>query len=129
MGTHVTAMEEPFTDRFEAGRLLAEELRDLAGSDAVVLGLARGGVVVAFALAQELGLSLAALIVLAVLIPTWKSSRRWAALGFLAIGAVVLKVLVPGLLSTVMNLDFAVSGLDLQVPRTGLEAFPPSTLS
>jgi predicted phosphoribosyltransferase len=45
-----------FTDRDHAGRALARELVALAGrDDVVVLGLARGGVPVAAAVARELG--------------------------------------------------------------------------
>jgi predicted phosphoribosyltransferase len=47
-----------FTDRREAGRLLARELEHERGTDAVVVGLARGGVVVAREVAIELGLPL-----------------------------------------------------------------------
>jgi predicted phosphoribosyltransferase len=52
-------MERRFTDRREAGRLLAEILRgyDLP-ADAVVLGLARGGVPVAYEVADALGLEM-----------------------------------------------------------------------
>jgi putative phosphoribosyl transferase len=48
-----------FHNRDEAGHLLAERLRKYSGQhDVVVLGLPRGGVPVAFAVAQELGLPL-----------------------------------------------------------------------
>jgi predicted phosphoribosyltransferase len=49
---------EPFRNRVEAGRLLAEELRDLCDRSAVVLGIPRGGVVVAAQLAEGLGCEL-----------------------------------------------------------------------
>ncbi len=48
----------PFADRLEAGRLLARELSNLAHEDATVIGLARGGVPVAFAVADRLNLPL-----------------------------------------------------------------------
>jgi predicted phosphoribosyltransferase len=52
-------MERQFTDRREAGRLLAEILnRYNLPADAVVLGLARGGVPVAYEVASALGLEL-----------------------------------------------------------------------
>lgn len=47
-----------FDDRADAGRRLAGRLRHLRGGDAVVAGLARGGVAVAFEVARELGLPL-----------------------------------------------------------------------
>jgi predicted phosphoribosyltransferase len=49
----------PFTDRVEAGRLLAKELSSRnIGENAVVLALARGGVPVGFAVADRLHLPL-----------------------------------------------------------------------
>lgn len=45
---------EPFADREEAGRLLAAELRQYRGQNAVVLGIPRGGVVVAREVARLL---------------------------------------------------------------------------
>jgi predicted phosphoribosyltransferase len=44
----------PFEDRVEAGRLLGGELARLPGKNPVVLGIPRGGLVVAHALAQVL---------------------------------------------------------------------------
>jgi putative phosphoribosyl transferase len=50
---------QPLVDRREAGRALAHELSRFAGrDDTIVLGLPRGGVVVAFEVAQALGLPL-----------------------------------------------------------------------
>jgi len=49
-------MEHAFPNRAEAGRLLAEKLVKYAGrDDVIVLGLPRGGVPVAFEVAQRLG--------------------------------------------------------------------------
>jgi putative phosphoribosyl transferase len=45
----------PFADRREAGRALGERLAGTVGEDAVVLGLPRGGVVVAAEVAVALG--------------------------------------------------------------------------
>src|SRR5216110_432739 len=49
-------MEHAFPNRTAAGRLLAEKLVNYAGrDDVIVLGLPRGGVPVAFEVAQRLG--------------------------------------------------------------------------
>lgn len=45
---------EPYTDREEAGRLLADELREYRGQKVVVLGIPRGGIIVAREIAREL---------------------------------------------------------------------------
>ena len=52
-----------FRDRREAGRKLAEALRELDPQDPVVLGIPRGGVVVADDVAKELGAPLEVLVV------------------------------------------------------------------
>lgn len=52
-----------FRDRIDAGEQLATRLSAYRGSDAIVLGMARGGVSVGFAVAMELQLPLVALVV------------------------------------------------------------------
>ncbi|MFC8683025.1 phosphoribosyltransferase [Microbacterium ureisolvens] len=52
-----------FADRWAAGRELAGHLAHWRGTDAVVLGIPRGGVVVAAAVADDLGLPLDAVVV------------------------------------------------------------------
>ena len=52
-----------FADRADAGRQLAAALESERGADAVVLGIPRGGVVVAAEVARALGLPLAAAVV------------------------------------------------------------------
>jgi len=47
-----------FTDRIEAGMLLAEKLKKYQGKPGVILAVPRGGVPVAYAVARELGLPL-----------------------------------------------------------------------
>src|SRR5436305_12886201 len=57
-------MERAFPNRAEAGRVLAEKLENYVGrSDVIVLGLPRGGVPVAFEVAQRLGAPLDVFIV------------------------------------------------------------------
>jgi len=50
----VSHSDEPFRDRREAGRLLSYELEDYHGQQTVVLGIPRGGVIVAHELARAL---------------------------------------------------------------------------
>lgn len=50
----VSRSSEPFRDRQEAGRLLAAELEEYRGKNAVVLGIPRGGVIVAREVARGL---------------------------------------------------------------------------
>jgi len=54
----------PFEDRWEAGVLLAEELREFRDDDPVVLGIPRGGLVIAHAVANALGASMDAVFAL-----------------------------------------------------------------
>lgn len=48
--------DESFADRFEAGKLLAEELKKSIPKEAVVLGIPRGGVVIAKEIAKVLSI-------------------------------------------------------------------------
>lgn len=74
-----------FTDRLDAGRKLAEPLREFADrSDAVVLALPRGGVPVGFALAQELRLPLDVFLVRKLGVP----GQEELAMGAVASGGV-----------------------------------------
>lgn len=69
-----------FTDRAEAGRRLADLLADLAGSDAVVVGLPRGGVPVAREVAQALKLPLDVIVVRKLGVP-WQPELGMGAIG------------------------------------------------
>jgi putative phosphoribosyl transferase len=50
----ISSSSEPFRDRYEVGQLLAAELRKLQGRNLIVLGIPRGGVIVARELAKTL---------------------------------------------------------------------------
>jgi predicted phosphoribosyltransferase len=85
-----------FKNRTHAGELLARALRPYAGrADAVVLGLPRGGVPPAFAIAQRLGIELDILLVRKLGLP----GHEEYAMGAVGSGGVrVLQPGVPGLL-------------------------------
>ena len=86
-------MNRPFSDRYEAGRVLAESLRGFAGrADVMVLGLPRGGVPVASEVARELGVPFDVFLVRKLGAPgrkswrwgrspregSWSSTMRWS---------------------------------------------------
>src|SRR5512133_2109965 len=74
-----------FKDRVHAGQYLAERLMRYAGvSDAVVLGLPRGGVVVAHEIAKKLGLPLDIFLVRKLGVPGYEE----LAMGAIASGGV-----------------------------------------
>src|SRR5258705_4248390 len=78
-------MERAFPNRAEAGRQLAEKLVDYAGrDDVIVLGLPRGGVPVAYEVAQRLGVPLDVFIVRKLGVPGFEE----LALGAIASGGV-----------------------------------------
>ena len=78
-------MEAPFANREEAGLRLAEALEEYAGrDDVIVLGLPRGGVPVAFVLAQRLRLPLDVFLVRKLGVPGFEE----LALGAIASGGV-----------------------------------------
>jgi putative phosphoribosyl transferase len=78
-------MEASFPNRAEAGRLLAEKLDKYAGRDDVlVLGLPRGGVPVAYEVAQRLGAPLDVFIVRKLGVPGFEE----LALGAIASGGI-----------------------------------------
>jgi predicted phosphoribosyltransferase len=76
-----------FRDRAEAGRLLAERLREYAGrDDVVVLGLPRGGVPVAYEVAKELDAPLAVFVVRKLGVP----GHEELAMGAIASGGLLV---------------------------------------
>lgn len=112
MGTH-------FTDREEAGRLLADALRQFRGRpDALLLGLARGGVPVAAAAAERLGLSFAALPVRKLGVP----GHGETAFGALAwSGGQVVRVLNRPFVEQLVELGIRPAALDEVELRERLE--------
>ncbi|MFJ8581507.1 phosphoribosyltransferase [Micromonospora sp. NPDC093277] len=86
-----------YRDRAEAGRMLAGRLTDLAGRpDVVVLGLVRGGVLVAQVIAERLGVPMDVLVVRKLGVP-WAPEVAYGALG--PGGVQVLNEMVAGRLS------------------------------
>jgi putative phosphoribosyl transferase len=78
-------METIFSNRAEAGQLLAEKLEKYAGrGDVIVLGLPRGGVPVAYEVARRLGVPLDVFIVRKLGVPGFEE----LALGAIASGGV-----------------------------------------
>lgn len=80
-------VRKAFHDRADAGRVLAAEVRELAGrGDVVVLGLPRGGVPVAHEVASALGVALDVLVVRKLGVP----GHRELAMGAIADGGAVV---------------------------------------
>jgi len=81
-------MEGMFPNRAEAGRRLAEELSAYRGCDnALVLGLPRGGVPVAYEVAERLGLPLDVFVVRKLGVPGYEE----LAMGAIASGNVIVR--------------------------------------
>jgi predicted phosphoribosyltransferase len=70
-----------FRDRAHGGQVLAELLRGRLAPDTVVLGIPPGGLPVAAALAEELGLPLDVAVVTPITLP-WDVARAFGAVGF-----------------------------------------------
>jgi putative phosphoribosyl transferase len=93
-------MERAFPNRAEAGRLLGEKLQRYAGrNDVIVLGLPRGGVPVAYEVAQRLGIPLDVFIVRKLGVPGFEE----LAAGAIASGGV--RVLNEDVLRALPNAD------------------------
>jgi len=93
-------MERAFPNRAEAGRRLAEKLEQYAGrDDVIVLGLPRGGVPVAYQVAQRLGVPLDVFIVRKLGVPGFEE----LAAGAIASGGV--RVLNEDVLRALPNAD------------------------
>ena len=73
-----------FEDRVDAGRQLGRRLADLRGKDIVVLGLPRGGVPVAFEVAEALGAPLDVFLVRKLGVPGYEE----LAMGAIASGGI-----------------------------------------
>src|SRR5438270_7107661 len=93
-------MERAFLNRAEAGRLLVGKLEKYAGrNDVIVLGLPRGGVPVAYEVAQRLGVPLDVFIVRKLGVPGFEE----LAAGAIASGGV--RVLNEDVLRALPNAD------------------------
>src|SRR5437660_6229899 len=99
-------MEHAFPNRTEAGRLLAEKLVEYAGrDDVIVLGLPRGGVPVAFEVAQRLGAPLDVFIVRKLGVPGFEE----LAAGAIASGGV--RVLNEDVMRAIPHADEAIEAV------------------
>ena len=99
-------MERTFSNRTEAGRLLAEKLVRYAGrTDVIVLGLPRGGVPVAYEVAKRLGVPLDVFIVRKLGVPGFEE----LAVGAIASGGV--RVLNEDVLRALPNADETIESI------------------
>jgi predicted phosphoribosyltransferase len=109
-----TGIPKGFRDRSEAGRLLGRRLCGVADGRAVVLGLPRGGVIVAAEVARALDAPLDALLVRKLGAP----GREELAIGAIARGGV--RVLNEGLIRALGISDEALAAIDARA-RAELE--------
>jgi putative phosphoribosyl transferase len=99
-------MRLPFKNRIEAGRLLAEALQSYAGhTDIVILALPRGGLPVAFEVAQALGAPLDLMLVRKLGVP----GQEELAMGAIATGDI--KVLNQELVKNLRISDVAIDSV------------------
>src|SRR4029450_9517475 len=104
-------MERTFSNRTEAGRLLAEKLVEYAGrTDVIVLGLPRGGVPVAYEVAKRLGVPLDVFIVRKLGVPGFEE----LAAGAIASGGV--RVLNEDVLRALPNADETIESITAREP-------------
>ncbi len=102
-------MERAFANRTEAGRLLAEKLVNYAGrADVIVLGLPRGGVPVAFEVAQRLGAPLDVFIARKLGVPGFEE----LAAGAIASGGV--RVLNEDVMRSIPHADEAIDAVTIR---------------
>jgi putative phosphoribosyl transferase len=102
-------MERAFANRTEAGRLLVEKLVKYAGrDDVIVLGLPRGGVPVAFEVAQRLGAPLDVFIVRKLGVPGFEE----LAAGAIASGGV--RVLNEDVMRSIPHADEAIDAVTIR---------------
>ena len=107
---YIMQLLEPFTDRIDAGRQLAQALRHVAGrADLLVLALPRGGVPVAFPVAQALRAELDLMLVRKLGLP----NQPEFAMGAIGCGGVrVLQAGVPGLMGVTQDEVDAVTAIE-----------------
>jgi len=102
-------MERAFANRTEAGRLLVEKLVNYAGrDDVIVLGLPRGGVPVAFEVAQRLGAPLDVFLVRKLGVPGFEE----LAAGAIASGGV--RVLNEDVMRSIPHADEAIEAVTIR---------------
>lgn len=70
-----------FKDRYHAGELLAEKLKEYRGKDAYILAIPAGGVPVAYVISKSLGLPLDVIVVRKIHIP-WNQEAGFGAITF-----------------------------------------------